>query len=264
MPANISLILNLILLAAVIVAISRLIKSRRNNILPNHYQPSLGSVGNRSVDEIIAVRKLTEDFPEAVEEEEQFDALSLDELSEELPYEAESEDNQASFFNQSSVTESEQTTTAENRSDAGNQPTSNMVMMFLLAKEGRQFAGYELLQTVLAAGLRFGEGYLFHRHQQANGQGPIIFSLAAATASGIFDLQNIGAFSARGLCLYMQISGNSTIDLDRFNILYETARQLSEGLDAYLLDDQRKMLTKEGLARYQRVLGGAVQCEEVA
>ena len=136
-----------------------------------------------------------------------------------------------------------------------------MVVMFLLAKDKRQFAGYELLQTVLAAGLRFGEGDLFHRHQLPNGQGPVIFSLASATASGVFDLQNIGAFSARGLCLFMETSGNPTIDTDRFNILYETARQLSEGLDAHLLDEHRRPLTKEGLNRYQRALTGGVELE---
>ena len=127
-------------------------------------------------------------------------------------------------------------------------------MMFLLAKENRQFAGYELLQTVLAAGLRFGEGHLFHRHQFANGQGPVLCSLAAATATGVFDLQNIGAFSVRGLCLFMHASKSPSIDKERFSIMLETARQLSEGMDAYLLDDQRKPLTKERIARYLHVL----------
>jgi len=137
-----------------------------------------------------------------------------------------------------------------------------MLMMLLLAKDKHNFAGYELLQTLLAAGLRFGEGSLFHRHQLSNGQGPVIFSLAAATNDGTFDLQNMGAFSARGLCLFMQPSGNATIDIERFNILYETARQLSEGLDAHLLDGNRRPLTKESLAAYQLSLGGCVQSED--
>ena len=129
-----------------------------------------------------------------------------------------------------------------------------MQNMFLLAKENRQLAGYELLQTVLAAGLRFGEGQLFHRHQYSNGQGPVLCSLAAATASGVFDLQNIGAFSVRGLCLFMQSSGNPTIDAERFAIMLETAKQLSDGLDTFLLDEQRQPLTEASIARYQSLL----------
>lgn len=127
-------------------------------------------------------------------------------------------------------------------------------MMFLLAKENRQLAGYELLQTILAAGLRYGEGHLFHRHQHAHGQGPILCSLAAATASGVFDLENIGAFSVRGLCLFMQASGNPSIDAERFQIMYETAKQLSDGLDTYLLDEGKKPLTEAGLAYYRKRL----------
>jgi cell division protein ZipA len=134
-------------------------------------------------------------------------------------------------------------------------------MMFLLAKENRQLAGYELLQTVLAAGLRFGEGHLFHRHQSPNGQGPVLCSLAAATPSGIFDLQNIGAFSVHGLCLFMEASGNPTIDAERFAIMLDTAKQLSEGLDTYLLDDHRKPLSDASIQRYYRVLNLGEACD---
>src|SRR3546814_532492 len=125
------------------------------------------------------------------------------------------------------------------------------LMMFLLAKENRQLAGYELLQTVLAAGLRFGEGNLFHRHQYTNGQGPVLCSLAAATVRGVFDLQNIGAFSVRGLCLFMQSSGNPTIDAERLTIMYETAKQLRDGLDTHLLDEYKQPLSEASVARYR-------------
>ena len=36
--------------------------------------------------------------------------------------------------------------------------------------------------------------------------------------------------------------------------MLETARQLSEGLDAYLLDDKRRTLTEERLNYYYRLL----------
>jgi cell division protein ZipA len=136
-----------------------------------------------------------------------------------------------------------------------NHDVPSTIMFFLLAKDNRQFAGYELLQTVLAVGLRFGEGHLFHRNQYANGQGPVLCSLAAATATGVFDLQNIGAFSVRGLCLFMQTSKKPSIDAERFSVMLDTARQLSEGLDAHLLDDQRKPLTQERIAYFQHLLG---------
>lgn len=227
MQANWSLILNVLLLIGVVVAIGRLMKARRQTLHPAPLQPSLGRVETKSFDDIIAVRRINPDVVETLDEHEQALTVVTPKKS---PLELDVEDVAV---------------------NAGN---SLSLMMFLQAKEHRQLAGYELLQTVLAAGLRFGEGHLFHRHQYANGQGPVLCSLAAATATGVFDLQNIGAFSVRGLCLFMQSSGNTTIDADRFAIMLETANQLSEDLDTLLLDDKQQPLTKERLANYYRRL----------
>ncbi|CAM2745740.1 cell division protein [Legionella steigerwaltii] len=258
MQANWSLILNVLLLVGVIVAIGRLMKARRQSLNPERYQPNLGTPEKSSDntqnynDDIIAVRKInTTDFHDEMEADEDVQLfknsttktsqprlMPLDD-EEQIKLKIEIEPKPAPKMEVESSIKTDASTT---------------LMMFLLAKENRQFAGYELLQTVLAAGLRFGEGSLFHRHQFPNGQGPVLCSLAAATATGVFDLQNIGAFSVRGLCLYMHSSKNPGIDIERFAVMLETARQLSEGLDAHLLDDQRKPLTEERIARYHRLL----------
>lgn len=245
MQANWSLILNVLLLIGVIVAIGRLMKARKQSLNSDRYQPSLGQKeksydAQPFNDDIIAVRK-----------------VSIDNLFN-METEPESEPESQLFIKPITtspepklIPEDELVAELKEESKA---VASSTLMMFLLAKEHRQFAGYELLQTVLAAGLRFGEGHLFHRHQFANGQGPVLCSLAAATPTGVFDLQNIGAFSVRGLCLFMQASKNPSIDEERFSIMLETGRQLSEGLDAHLLDDQRRPLTEERIARYHRLL----------
>ena len=223
MQTNWSLILNIVLLASVIIAIFCMLKSRRVN---NSYQmrvktPPLVATEAPVIDDIVSVRKITPDVVEAKSFGPSVQpALNVSQTSKEPARES-----------------------------------NPSIMMFLLAKDNRQLAGYELLQTVLAAGLRFGEGQIFHRHQYPNGQGPVLCSLAAATETGTFDLQNIGAFTVRGLCLFMQASGNATIDGERFEIMLDTARLLSEGLDTYLLDDKRKPLTDLSVARYCSSLG---------
>lgn len=241
MLENWSLILNVLLLIGVIVAIGRLMNARRQSISPERAEPTLGQVLNSPHDaqplhdDIIAVRKVnTEVF---LSPEPQFDMKSENEPVRLAPKPARPK----------LVSEVPPTVEIRKRAAA---KASSTIMMFLLAKENRQFAGYELLQTVLASGLRFGEGQLFHRHQHANGQGPVLFSLAAATATGVFDLQNIGALNLRGLCLFMEASQNPQIDADRFSVMLDTAKQLSEGLDAYLLDDGRKPLSDERIAQY--------------
>lgn len=275
MQANWSLILNVLLLIGVIVAISRLMRARKLSLNPEGYQPSLDQAEKKVVetpsfnDDIIAVRKVNREDLNDLEMEPTPSLLKKSSLKSSQPRlmpqeelrESRSEARIAPKVQPRVEIRSEP---VRQQTDEKNAVTSSTVMMFLLAKENRQFAGYELLQTVLASGLRFGEGHLFHRHEFANGQGSVLCSLAAATATGVFDLQNIGAFSVRGLCLFMQTSKNPGINAERFSIMLETARQLSDGLDAYLLDDQRKPLTKERIAQYHQSLNIEQTEEEYA
>lgn len=250
MQANWSLILNVLLLIGVIVAIGRIMKARRHSLSPKYSSPCLEA--QESPDEIISIRKINLD--PVLEKETDTDT------NEEVHLFTQSKEKSSKprLMPQDSSNEIQLRKESQipniKKDSIQRTEVPSLIIMFLLAKENRQFAGYELLQTVLAAGLRFGEGQLFHRHQFSNGQGPILCSLATATATGVFDLQNIGAFSVRGLCLYMHPSKNPGIDIDRFAVMLETARQLTEGLDAYLLDDQRKPLTEERIIRYHRLL----------
>lgn len=267
MQANWNIILNVLLLVGVIVAIGRLMKARKQSMGYERYRPSTGRSqqsffdSQPMQDDIIAVRKLNTEADEEARTLKSFvDGPAAPRL---IPEEEPAEEPMLSAKVAPRVAPAMQQQTppsyktASSQSSAPRQEkscTPTSIMMFLLAKDNKQFAGYELLQTVLASGLRFGEGHLFHRHREANGQGPVLCSLAAATATGVFDLQNIGAFSVRGLCLFMNASQNPDIDAERFSVMLETARQLAEGLDAHLLDAERKPLTQDRLNNYYYVL----------
>lgn len=253
MQANWSLILNVLLLIGVVIAIARTLKARHHaSPALAKPAPSMGSIEKHNDDDIIAVRKVTRE--EATEVNKPLIRATAEQST---------VASHRSARMTPSVTTLSSTPPSPSIIEQPPKPSIKVetqplnaasVMMFLLAKEGRQLAGYELLQTVLAAGLRFGEGNLFHRHQNPNGQGPILCSLAAATPTGTFDLQSIGAFTVRGLCLFMQASGNATIDGERFEIMLETAKQLSEGLDTHLLDDKRQPVTEMSIKRYHQQL----------
>jgi len=234
MPANFSIILNVILLIGVVIAIRALMKGKREQVRLSQpkwaHKPSFPAAVE--TDEILAVRKVSPPENKFI-----FSDLIIDESEKPEAFVTE--------------IEPEDTVAVEPINES---PADLQIMMFLLAKEGKKIAGYELLQTLLTAGLRFGEGALFHRHQYSNGKGPVLFSLAAATATGTFDLQNIGAFSAHGLCLFLQASHNAMIDAERFETLLETAKQLSEDLDTHWLDECRKPFTKESELRMRQAL----------
>lgn len=236
MQANWSLILNVLLLIGVVISIGRLMKARRQNFNVVNSQPTLGKVEAKHFDDIISVRKVSPDFSaeQHIPDEPVIGAVATNTPAINVEIEKIAEENKSE-----SVEKNE---------------SGQSLMMFLLAKENRTLAGYELLQTILAAGLRFGEGQLFHRHQHSNGQGPVLCSLASATATGVFDLQNIGAFSVRGLCLFMQSSGNPTIDAERLSIMLDTARQLSDDLGTHVLDEQQRPFNNESVARFCKLL----------
>lgn len=248
MQANWSLILNVLLLVGVVVAIGRLMKVRKQGLSRARYQPSVSTAEKNAYDgpsfndDIIAVRKISS---ESSAEREAFVLKKSTKKPRLMP---DHEDAISVKVEPRATPKIDLEKIDEVKEDGP------AIMMFLLAKENRQFAGYELLQTVLAAGMRFGEGGLFHRYQFNSGDGSVICSLAAATATGVFDLQNIGAFSVRGLCLYMHSAKNPEIDRQRFAIMYDTAKQLCEGLDAHLLDDQRRPLNEERIYQYHQML----------
>jgi cell division protein ZipA len=184
---------------------------------------------NEGLDDIIHVRKI-ESEPEFVIHTPQNDVTQQPNLGVQLPYEE----------------------PVAHQFDA--EPEKQTIMLFLAAQGQNIFAGYELLQTLLSCGLRFGDAGLFHRHQHASGQGPVLFSLAAATATGVFDLQNIGAMSVKGLCMFMDLSGNVTIDQERFEIFLQTAKHLAAELDANLLDEKQKTVTEVTISKMQRLI----------
>jgi cell division protein ZipA len=134
------------------------------------------------------------------------------------------------------------------------EPMKKNIMLFLAANGQNVFAGYELLQTLLACGLRYGDSGFFHRHQHATGQGPVLFSLAAATPTGMFDLQNMGAMTVKGLCMFMELSGNIAIDNERYEIFMQTAKQLAEELHANLLDERQQMLTADTFVKFEQMI----------
>jgi len=157
--------------------------------------------------------------------------------------------------------EIEQETSAEEPTTTGKTKPQHPKKHFVLnifAKKGKKFSGYELLQSLLTVGMRFGNMNIFHRHREKNGKGPILFSLASATEPGTFDIQKIGAYQGEGLVLFMARSDNATIDVERYKLMVETAQQLVEDLDGELLNQEREPIEEDELQQYETdILSGA-------
>jgi cell division protein ZipA len=132
-------------------------------------------------------------------------------------------------------------------------PKPPFIIFYLLTAPERPFAGYELLQALLAADLRFGAKRIFHCYDKKNNDEDILFSLASAIEPGIFDIANIGEFSCHGLCLFMTPK-QLRDPLAVFELMLETAQQLAEDLAGQLCNEKREPLTEAEIADYRMQL----------
>lgn len=127
---------------------------------------------------------------------------------------------------------------------------NELIVLYVLANPEEPFVGYELLQTLLAAGLRYGEMSIFHYYQQTpNGQGEALFSVASAVEPGVFDLANVGAIVCPGLTLFMSSQTESSVNA--FETMLDTAYQLADDLNGVLCDAQRIPLTETKITEYR-------------
>lgn len=130
---------------------------------------------------------------------------------------------------------------------------NDLISLMLMASPEKPFVGYELLQALLSAGLRFGKMNIFHRFEQFNVKGGIMFSLASAIKPGIFEMAKMGAFSSSALVLFMRLSVQKD-SLAAFDMMLQTARQLIEDLGGEICDMQRENLSEEKIAEIRAII----------
>lgn len=141
----------------------------------------------------------------------------------------------------------------ENTKSVVNAQTDSAIALYLMASDNCVYGGYELLQSLLSAGLRYGQHRIFHRHEHKDGRGNILFHCASAMSPGTFDLTKMGAFTSKGFCLFFSAT-TAQDPLLAFDCMLKTLDQLVEDLGGRVLDDQRVLLTKERVAQYRQRL----------
>lgn len=130
-------------------------------------------------------------------------------------------------------------------------PPEEIICLTLSAKPGKPYCGYELLQSLLMSGLRFGAMNIFHRYEDVNSVGRILFSVASASEPGTFEITKMGAYSGKGLMMFLRLSRNKD-SMHALDMMLETAKQLIEDLGGEVLDAERKVLTSEKIEQLRK------------
>lgn len=132
---------------------------------------------------------------------------------------------------------------------AGSEQEQEVLVLNVKAQEDGPISGAALLPLLLTLGFKFGDQDIFHRHVNANGKGPVLFSLANMFKPGVFDIDNLETFSTQGVSLFMilPIEGDAH---QVFNMMHNAARKIADEFNGSILDGRRSVLTKQGLQQY--------------
>lgn len=123
----------------------------------------------------------------------------------------------------------------------------NIVILHVNAFSGKPYMGYELLQALLSTDLRFGTMNIFHRYADGD-DSKVLFSVAAATPQGSFSIEDMGSFECNGLLLFMRLDPKQKL-MTSFDLMLDTARQLTEELGGEIYDDLHQIINVDVLKR---------------
>lgn len=114
------------------------------------------------------------------------------------------------------------------------------------AKDGDKLEGAKLLPQMLRLGFKFGEMDIFHRHEDAAGNGAVLFSIANMVKPGIFDPDNMEQFSTKGISLFFTVPCTGSAS-SHYKLMLQAAKKLAEALGAQLLDLHRNPMTEQSI-----------------
>jgi cell division protein ZipA len=129
--------------------------------------------------------------------------------------------------------------------ETGYEPEEVLVINVMSVGNDR-FRGDELLDVIVDCGMRYGDMQIFHRHHQANGKGPLLFSMANMVKPGTFELNAMDEFETPGVSLFMTLPMQSN-SMEAFNIMADTAMAIADHLGGELKDEHRSVMTAQTL-----------------
>lgn len=128
---------------------------------------------------------------------------------------------------------------------------SEVLVLNITAKDGRVFAGDDLLHALITAGLKFGDMNIFHKRLSREHQGTVIFSVANMLNPGTFDLNNMDEFTTLGISFFLALPSPIN-NLDAFEQMLGVAQGIRDTLQGDLKDDHRNGMTGQTIEHYRQ------------
>jgi len=122
--------------------------------------------------------------------------------------------------------------------------SDEIIVISVLARTEDGFDGADLLNLMLACGLRFSEMGIFHRYETEADDSELQFSMVNVVKPGVFDLDNMQEIVTPGVTFLMPLPGaNDTAAA--FEAMLETAMVLVRNLGGELKDENHSVMTAQ-------------------
>jgi cell division protein ZipA len=118
-----------------------------------------------------------------------------------------------------------------------------ILALHVAARDGNEFTGTKVLETLVANGLKYGRYRIFHRLLKADPE-KSVFSVANMVEPGAFDPEALPGQSLPGLTLFLVLPGPQD-GVDAYADMLATARHLAQHLGGEVLDETRSTLTRQ-------------------
>ena len=136
----------------------------------------------------------------------------------------------------------------------------DVIVINVMARNGESFDGQLLMEVLLDCDMRFGDMDIFHRHEQPDGEGVVLFSMVNMIKPGSFSLSDTRCFETPGVSLFMTLPMKADA-MTAFTTMVTTAHKLQTALGAELKDEDRSAMTlqtlehcRERICEHQRKL----------
>lgn len=131
---------------------------------------------------------------------------------------------------------------------------ANPIILFSLASHtNKTLGGFKLLHSLIKQGFRFGDMNIFHYYEDDKEDSPKLFSLAAATQTGEFDMARMADFSCKGLVIFMDVNEHAH-PAEVFDCMVDVSERLARELGVELKVGHDEEWTEENLAKIYETL----------
>jgi cell division protein ZipA len=134
-------------------------------------------------------------------------------------------------------------------------PVERIVTLFVVARDGGQFNGSDLVVAAEKAGLEYGDMGIYHRLVDGKRELGPIFSVANMLKPGNFDLARLDSLRTLGVSFFMTLPAPLPA-LHAWDAMLPTAQRLAELLDGQVLDEERNALGRQRIAHIRDELRG--------